>query len=55
MEILTIINAVLLLGVTFGVYKNKIDGIDKKEIENINARLIRLEEKVNYIYLNLKK
>lgn len=53
---LMIINGLLLLGVTIGVYKNKIDKNEgnNDRLTDIDTRLIRLEEKVNYIYLTIK-
>ena len=51
-----IINGLLLLAVTVGVYKNKIDKNEGngERLTDIDTRLIRLEEKVNYIYLTIK-
>lgn len=53
---LMIINGLLLLAVTVGVYKNKIDKNEGngERLTDIDTRLIRLEEKVNYIYLTIK-
>jgi len=53
---LMIINGLLLLAVTVGVYKNKIDKNEGngERLMDIDTRLIRLEEKVNYIYLTIK-
>lgn len=53
---LAILNGLLLLAVTVGVYKNKIDKNEgnSERLTEIDTRLIRLEEKVNYIYLTIK-
>jgi hypothetical protein len=53
---LAILNGILLLAVTVGVYKNKIDKNEGngERLNDIDTRLIRLEEKVNYIYLTIK-
>ena len=53
---LAIINAVLLVGVTIGIYKNKVDNSykDTDKISEIDTRLVRIEEKVNFLYLTLK-
>lgn len=53
---LAILNGLLLLAVTVGVYKNKIDKNEGngERLTDIDTRLIRLEEKVNYIYLTIK-
>ena len=52
-----IINGIMLLGIIIGVYKQKVDSSDKHsdKIIDINNRLIRLEEKTNYIIQTLKK
>lgn len=46
----------MLAGIAIGVYKNKVDSTDKHsdKIEDINNRLIRLEEKTNFIYQTIK-
>ena len=53
---IAILNFVILISVTIGVYKNKVDtGINSVgKINDIDIRLTRLEEKVNYIYVTLK-
>lgn len=53
---LAIINVILLFGVTIGVYKQKVDHGEKHsdQIDDIDRRLIRLEEKVTFIYNTLK-
>jgi len=54
---ISIVNLIILAAVTVGVYKNKIDtgmrSINK--VADIDIRLTRLEEKVNFIYVTLKQ
>lgn len=54
---LAVLNLLVLTAVTFGVYKNKVDtgmrSINK--VADIDIRLTRLEEKVNFIYVTLKE
>jgi hypothetical protein len=55
-NLIAIINIIMLAGIAIGVYKNKVDSTDKHsdKIEDINNRLIRLEEKTNFIYQTIK-
>lgn len=55
--IISVFNGAMLLTFYFGIYKNKMDqntdAIGK--VSDIDARLIRLEEKVNFIYQTIKQ
>lgn len=55
--LMSIVNMLILIGVSIGVYKNKIDiSADSYEkVNDIDIRLTRLEEKVNYIYITIKE
>lgn len=55
--LMSIVNMLILIGVSIGIYKNKIDiSADSYEkVNDIDIRLTRLEEKVNYIYITIKE
>jgi hypothetical protein len=55
--IISVFNGAMLLTFYFGIYKNKMDhNTDAvSKVSDIDARLIRLEEKVNFIYQSIKQ
>ena len=55
--IISVFNGAMLLTFYFGIYKNKMDNNKDavSKVYDIDARLIRLEEKVNFIYQSIKQ
>ena len=55
--IISVFNGAILLTFYFGIYKNKMDNNTDavNKVGSINDRLIRLEEKVNFIYQSIKQ
>ena len=55
-ELFTIINAVVCVSMLIGIYKNKIDTQTKifDKYSEIETRIVRLEEKINFVIEKLK-
>jgi hypothetical protein len=53
---ITVVNAVISISLFIGIYKNKIDNMQKMidKYNNLENRITRLEEKINFVIEKLK-